>query len=717
MTEATKQTAENQPPKKNNISSLINIAILVAALYYIIQFPTILLVVIGFGAVVMIHEFGHFISAKLVGIKVEEFAIGMGAVVAGLKRTRKGLRLRVLPTIACDSEMNAKLVFDLPIFAGKEGETEYQLRLLPLGGFVKMLGQDDLGPDQESNDPRSFGNKAIWQRSIVISAGVIMNLISGAVAFMIVFAGGVSLPPAIVGSTHAGSPAEKAGLVPGDKVLKINNETSSMMSFMDLKLASAFAGKDDNVVFTVEHRDGTISDITLEPTMDQKMGLRMLGIEQPVTLTVAPIKEKEPIAELAKLGLAAGDTIIETNGQPLEYYGEFINKFKQTHPGIAPEIQTIKIRKADGSFSETVINPEFNVSKIYGMEPQILVDIVFPGSPAEKGGLKSGDIIISAGNQSWPTQEELPDICDVNSGKEVTFIVLRKNDKGELTEVSLNVKPERNFSLLNLLKLKKSPARIGITMTRSIMDTTVANTSELKTDTENGSASPTNNSLTTLPRGSKIVSISGKEVNNWEEILLAMQTFTGSECTVDFIAPGSEVVQKLSVAIPEKDNKKWYVAYWKPDYGKLIDLPLLNMEVEYKADSIGESFNMGMVATKGFLTQTYMTISGMLSGTVNMKAASGPIGILKMSYTVASTRPLTYYIYLMAMLSVCIAVFNFLPLPILDGGLMVLLLLEKIMGRPLSMKTQEAINWVGLALILMLFLSVTYNDIINVLGG
>ncbi len=714
MTEANSTTSNTEEPKKNHFSALINLAILALAIYYIVQMPTILMVIAGFGAVVMIHEFGHFIAAKSVGIKVDEFAIGMGAVVTGVKKNVNGLKVRVLPSILCDSKMNAKLVFNLPIFGGAEGETEYQIRLLPLGGFVKMLGQDDIGPDQHSEDPRSFGNKAIWQRAIVVSAGVIMNLISGAIAFMVVFAGGVDLPPAIVGATYPGSPAEVAGLVPGDKVLKINNETSPMMSFMDLKLASAFSGKDDKVVFTVEHKDGSVEDMTLVPAMDQKLGLRMLGIEQPVTMTIAPILEEEPIQELAKLGLAAGDTIIEANGKPIEYYGEFIALFKQTTDGVAPESLNIKIKKADGSIAESTIDHQFIASTIFGLDPQVVVDKVSPGSPADIAGMLAGDIIVRAGDQPWPTVSELPAICNNSNGQPVPFTVQRKDSDGNTTEVDLSIKPSRKFSLLNILKMSKSPARIGISMNRELSDTTIANATQWDTSDDKDDSAL---SLETMPRGSKIVKVNNNDVANWQDILLAMQSCTGGECTLAFIAPGSEDLQEISVTIPNNNEKKWYFAGWIPDYGKLADLPLKTLEVQYKAKTTAESFSMGITATKGFLTQTYMTISGMLSGNVNMKAASGPIGILKMSYTVASTRPVTYYIYMMAMLSVCIAVFNFLPLPILDGGLMVLLILEKIMGRPLSMKAQEAINWVGLALILMLFLSVTYNDLINVLGG
>src|SRR5690606_29198745 len=110
------------------------------------------------------------------------------------------------------------------------GETEYRLNWLPLGGYVKMLGQEDMDPGARSDDPRSFNAKPIWARAAVISAGVTMNLITGAIFFVIAFSAGVDFPPAVVGMIAPGSPAADTyaqghdndpayqGLRPGDVV-------------------------------------------------------------------------------------------------------------------------------------------------------------------------------------------------------------------------------------------------------------------------------------------------------------------------------------------------------------------------------------------------------------------------------------------------------------------------------------------------------------------
>lgn len=122
---------------------------------------------------------------------------------------------------------------------------------------------------------------------------------------------------------------------------------------------------------------------------------------------------------------------------------------------------------------------------------------------------------------------------------------------------------------------------------------------------------------------------------------------------------------------------------------------------------------MGADATRMFIVQTYLTIKGIVTNRVTSKAISGPVGILSISYQIVRDRPLNYFLYFLGMISMCIAVFNFLPFPILDGGHMVMLIIEKIKGSPVSIRIQEAANYVGLVLIGSLFLYVTFNDVMR----
>src|SRR5438874_263348 len=133
---------------------------------------SIILLVLGFGFVIFFHELGHFLAAKWVGIRVEQFAVGFGQAVCSW---RKGFGISLGSSARRYEEIAARGE------ALGVGETEYRLNWIPLGGYVKMLGQDDLNPNAQHEDPRAYNKKSIGARMIVVSAGVIMNIILAAI--------------------------------------------------------------------------------------------------------------------------------------------------------------------------------------------------------------------------------------------------------------------------------------------------------------------------------------------------------------------------------------------------------------------------------------------------------------------------------------------------------------------------------------------------------
>ena len=124
---------------------------------------------------------------------------------------------------------------------------------------------------------------------------------------------------------------------------------------------------------------------------------------------------------------------------------------------------------------------------------------------------------------------------------------------------------------------------------------------------------------------------------------------------------------------------------------------------------------MGMKKTYTFIAQTYMTLKGLLQRTISTKTLVGPVGIVSMSYKIVSSQSLVYYVYFLGLISCALAVMNLLPLPIVDGGVILLLIIEKIKGSPINPKAQEIISYVGLLLLISLFLLLTYRDILNMM--
>ncbi len=196
----------------------------------------IVIAILVFSVIVLIHEFGHFYAARKCGVFVEEFAIGMGP----------------------------------KLFSTEKNGTVYSIRAFPIGGFCKMLGEDTA---EAKDDPRSFSNKAVWQRIIIVSAGVIMNML---LAFVIINAlvlfSGFSVP--IISEVNEGTPAYKAGLLAGDKIVQIDD--SKVRIYQDM-LYKLYKTKDKPIEVSFV-RDGVIQHTNITPMADGT-GRYIMGVK------------------------------------------------------------------------------------------------------------------------------------------------------------------------------------------------------------------------------------------------------------------------------------------------------------------------------------------------------------------------------------------------------------------------------------------------------
>lgn len=174
---------------------------------------SILLTLLIFAAIIIIHECGHFFAARLCGVRVNEFAIGMG------------------PTL---------------LRFGKK-ETRYSLRLFPIGGFVAMEGESD-----QSNDPRAFCNQAVWKRMIIVCAGAVMNLVLGFVIILALTIPNKTLASTTIAEFSEGASTEASGLMVGDEITHINGRRM----WVDSDIIYALSTDEDGVVDMTVRRDG-----------------------------------------------------------------------------------------------------------------------------------------------------------------------------------------------------------------------------------------------------------------------------------------------------------------------------------------------------------------------------------------------------------------------------------------------------------------------------
>ena len=215
----------------------------------------IIIAIIIFGILIAIHEFGHFTAAKLCGVKVEEFAIGMGPA----------------------------------LFKKQKGETVYALRILPIGGFCAMAGEDE-----ESDDPRAFTNQGFWKKFVILCAGSFMNLVLGIVLILIMYAGAQAFVTPTIDHFMDGCPYEGAeAMQPGDTFYSIDGQRIYLVSDV-----SSFLIRGDGVYDIVMRRDG------------EKVELKDLAL---TTKTYAEYADEGP-----KYGFVFGYTEA-TFGAKLEY--------------------------------------------------------------------------------------------------------------------------------------------------------------------------------------------------------------------------------------------------------------------------------------------------------------------------------------------------------------------------------------------------------------
>lgn len=686
--------SEQSNVKSKNITNLLVLAAVIGILAYFIcnnltKSSSIILSFVGLGVVIFVHEFGHFIAGKLSDICVEAFAIGFGPIVIGVKRCENFLRFRILPTILLkdnDPDGEGLLCLKLPMNC-KAGETEYQLRIFPLGGFVKLLGQEDTGADKPSDNPRSFLNRPIWKRIVVGSAGVFFNVILAIVFFVIVFTKGINMPPAIVGGTMPGYPAEKAGLMPGDEIISVDGKNN--IDFTTVAMAAALSSKDEPVNMTVKRTDGKIEDVNITAQALPGAGFRGFGILPAFTLEMAKIEN--PKAFFDATGLRAGDVLAAVDNQnieqPWQYTEKMQNVFEPTvelsfqRPG-QNEPVIFKDRLEFIAAIEYQDGGEFIPSHIGGIIPRL--KIISIESADSEQAVQRGDIIVRAADIANPTYQELRQTTTTYAEQDLKLTVIRN---GELVEATVVPKVG-----------KDGRAVIGIGVGLDVDNVIAAAVADANTS-----------QIGSLPRGAEIVSIAGEGVNNFFDIAAALEKNRGKTVKIVYRS-----------ALDEKQ-----IDYTVEEYGEILavspitayDLPFKPLQKLYRADGAVEAMKMGTRKTVEFIAQTYMTIKGLIVGNISPKSLMGPVGMIAMSSKIIAEKNYIQYLNFMGIISACLAVMNFLPLPILDGGLVLMLIIEKIKGSPVHTKIQEWLVYIGLALIGGLFVLITYNDILRVFFG
>jgi regulator of sigma E protease len=686
------------------------------------QLPSLLLLIFGFGFVIFWHELGHFLAAKWADVRVEQFAVGFGHA---LLSWRKGLgfrlgtstkeyerrvnelleRKRALPASSREPET---LAYEQFASAARElgiSETEYRLNWLPLGGYVKMLGQDDLNPNAQSADPRSYNMKSIGKRMVIVSAGVVMNIILAIIGFTILFRIGFDVPPPVVGAVMPGSPAQRAGIEVGDRIISF--DSTPQRDFTKIHLNVALVKEGQPVPIVVQRPDGTKRTLTITAQRSEgdSRAFLQLGILPSPELrapdldsrALKELEKERPYARSDVFVLNKGDTIRAVNGQPVslkEYYK--LDEAVQNSDGRPVHIT---VAAAGDGTRELALQPHFaemfepDTLNFAGLQPRTVIDVITDDSSA-KGKLLPGDAIISMtvkpGNDTVynPTRPVLRERLQKAGSQEqrVDMRVSRDGKEVLVSDLVPNVKLQGGMRGLGIqLVVDEDTAVVG-----GVLDKSAAYEAGIHVDP---------NSLTQTT----ITSIASQPIKSWRDIQRVLSGLQPGNIPVTYTVNGAERTTEIKYTEADLADVQ--------SHRYTLNMQLHDLSDPRRTSNPLVAVGWGLEETRDLIVQFYQTLQRMLvSQSVSPKNLMGPVGIFTAG-TKFAYRGTDWLIWFLSMISANLAVVNFLPIPIVDGGLFTFLVIEKIQGKPISPKIQSIAQVVGLALILSIFVLVTIQDI------
>lgn len=748
----------------------------------------VLQVAVALGFVIFVHELGHFLAAKACGVKCEKFYVGFD------------IPIQIGP-----------LKLPSSLFKFRWGETVYGIGILPLGGYVKMLGQDDnpAGQARENEriklshgqltlanadsvsasasatiasggsatldmtaaesartqalressdaetcppaehielDPRSFPAKPVWQRMIIISAGVIVNVIFGVIFAVVAYRMGVTYEPALVGDLSPGDPAWQAGMQPGDKIVRIGSEGEP----------------DDRLRFLQD----LVQNVVLNGTdRDLPLMVSRPGQSQPLEFALRPSVRMKPVTDMATIGIApasiarlpsgqpvldaddpvlkqlrSGDTIVAIDGEPLVMDSSagtaFTHEFKRriaartSHPVTLTVLRKIEkvAASADGKTGGAVASADTDSQATetiditvpptpmwrLGVQMQLgPVVAVRKGSPAEQAGIAAGDRIVSFAGQSIDDPMTVEQRLLQLIGQQIPVVVNRAGG-GEAT-LQITPQPPFTYHLANsegaLLALETLGVACGVdNVIAAVEAATPAAQVKLqpgdeivglkiiiatKKKSKDGKVEPGE------PEEEEIdLAKLGPETPVWPYVHQTLQMFR-SDSQVQLTVRGKDKNERIAILAPVASNR-WF----EPSRGLRMD----KYEQIRVAETWGEATRLGLRETKEQFFNMRRVLVGLFSGRVSPKNLGGPIMIAVAAGSEAS-HGLPRLLIFLTLLSVNLAVLNFLPIPALDGGHMVFLAAEAIRGKPVNERLQIALTLIGIGCLLSLMVFVVCMDV------
>lgn len=559
------------------------------------------------------------------------------------------------------------------IWGFKHKGIDYRIGCIPCGGYVDLPQIDATGEPKDENGNPLPPAKPI-DRIVTAFAGPFFNILFGILLSIVVWWIGVpqdtpSMRAITVEEVDAGSPEQKAGLRPGDVITKVNGKSFNC----------SWADFVRNIIFTVGdvtlivERDGKTFDIKYTPIPNKKRTPRE-EIAYPFFTPAIPLKcDVTPGSLVEKAGMKSGDLIVKINGNKINDYDELRNalglnngeaiNFTVNREGKIIDLKPIKPvrRETDVYRTGIVISESFNAI-VQDIEPKPL--------PDETSAFNIGDLILKVDNYTITSENSIGRVIEKSEGKPVSFLIKRGNDLLRISHV---------FPIGKTVSDQEGTLEVNYKIDQGLWigDILPGAPAEIQG----------------FKKYDKLLKINDREITDFNMFLENINNSKGKTLPIE--------IEREGVVVTKDITPKKFSAFTVNDIG----LQLVIIAHPTPIQQFEQVISM-----------TYRSLRGIYRGlfykdsTLKTRHLSGPIGIVRAIGLTFSHGGIMPVLALIVLITYSLAILNIMPLPVLDGGHIVLALIEQFTGKPLSPKIVQPLFVVFIMLLISMMLYVSFYD-------